>query len=127
MTDLWIKILSVLTIIMIISVMSYMTIMLKRHKSEGLIELAYCAFRGEWNVIYKNLHYIATHMVRMSLAGIVLLQISLLNNGLLKIKPDIQFVLALFFYIAFSLYVITNYKKEERLRLKIKQLESKIG
>lgn len=122
-----VKILAVLNTCFILWTMTCHTMYLGRLK-----ETVYEEFK-KVNTLRRLLFFVRHHskylsiqLQRLSLAGIFLINISQLNTGYLKIKPDIQFIIGSLFYLSYVWSTISTYKREQDMIDKINELEKQI-
>lgn len=125
--DVLIKILAVINTCFIIWIMTCHTMYLHKSKDRAFNEF------GKVNSLLRfvrfvkdNSQYLSVHLQRISLIGIFLINISQLNTGYLKIKPDIQFVMGSLFYISYVWNTISSYRKEQHMADKINELKKMI-
>lgn len=125
--DVVIKILALLNNCFILWIMTCHTMYLHRAHHKVVEDIKKVNTFGRLLFFIKdNSKYLSTQMQRLSLIGIFLINISQLNTGYLKIKPDIQFVMGSMFYISYVWSTISSYRREQDMIDEIKELKNKI-
>lgn len=78
------------------------------------------------NLIKRNANFFSIYILRLTLCGIFLNNLSKLNTGYLNLTPDYQFYLANAFYMAFVIRQFVSYKRENKLERIIGELQETI-
>lgn len=123
-----VKIVAIANMCLIIACVALMTRYLIRHSCtiyDDYIENK-GSFKGLLRVAKRNSNFIATYILRLSLVGIFLNNLSKLNTGYIYFTPDYQFYIANVFYTAFVVKQFVSYKRENKMERIIEQLQETI-
>lgn len=126
MMEVIVKIISIFNPCLIIGAIWYIGYVLNKHTGSGIVEIARCAWYMDFNCFKRNQHYVYAHMIRLSLVGILLVNISQLNTGYIYIRPNAAFLFGFAFYISFCLHTISSYRQIEKLRKENDKLKNKL-